>query len=121
LGQGDDGNEVCSLPWLARSSAAERLPHARRSRLRRPLGRVRGGGLFPASGEGSTSNVADEGFVWYGCILTAGSKIPLRDFYSYDPGRYYWVAAFSPWLGQGILAMRIATAAFQALGLFCAS
>jgi hypothetical protein len=64
-------------------------------------------------------NLADEGFLWEGVILTAHGKVPLRDFYSYDPGRYLWAAAWSKLLGEGILALRLSTAVFQAAGLLC--
>ena len=64
-------------------------------------------------------NVADEGFLWEGVVLTAHGKVPLRDFYSYDPGRYLWAAAWAKLLGEGILALRLSTALFQAGGLFC--
>jgi hypothetical protein len=63
-------------------------------------------------------NIADEGFLWYGAIATAHGQVPLRDFFSYDPGRYYWAAAWAPLLGDDILALRLSTAIFQALGLF---
>jgi hypothetical protein len=63
-------------------------------------------------------NIADEGFLWYGATATAHGQVPLRDFFSYDPGRYYWAAAWAPLFGDGILALRLSTAIFQALGLF---
>ncbi|MEA2695630.1 MAG: hypothetical protein QOJ16_5017, partial [Acidobacteriota bacterium] len=63
--------------------------------------------------------VAEEGFLWYGAIGAAHGEVPFRDFYSYDPGRYYWAAAWAKLLGDGILALRFSTAVFQALGLFC--
>jgi hypothetical protein len=62
-------------------------------------------------------NMADEGFLWYGSIRTAAGEVPLRDFQSYDPGRYYWTAPWLQILGTGILALRIAQAMFQGLGL----
>lgn len=61
----------------------------------------------------------EEGFLWYGAVAVAHGDVPLRDFYSYDPGRYYWAAAWTPLAGQGLLGLRLATAAFGALGLFC--
>jgi hypothetical protein len=63
-------------------------------------------------------NPSDEGFLWYGVIHTAAGEVPLRDFQSYEPGRYYWGAAWSLALGEGILALRLSNAIFQALGLF---
>jgi len=64
-------------------------------------------------------NAADEGFLWEGVILTAHGKVPLRDFYSYDPGRYLWAAAWAKLFGEGILALRLSSAIFQAGGLLC--
>ncbi|MEA2693187.1 MAG: hypothetical protein QOJ16_2574 [Acidobacteriota bacterium] len=64
-------------------------------------------------------NPSDEGFLWYGAVRTAHGGVPLRDFRSYDPGRYYWAAAWAQLLGDGILALRLSTAVFQACGLFC--
>jgi hypothetical protein len=63
--------------------------------------------------------VNEEGFLWYGAVAAAHGDVPLRDFYSYDPGRYYWAAAWTPLVGEGVLGLRLATAAFAALGLFC--
>jgi hypothetical protein len=63
-------------------------------------------------------NIPDEGFLWYGTIRTALGDVPLRDFQSYDPGRYYWGALWFKLLrSDGILAMRISQAGFQFLGL----
>lgn len=62
-------------------------------------------------------NVPDEGFLWYGSVRTAAGDVPLRDFQSYDPGRYYWTAPWMGILGTGIIPLRIALAIFQGLGL----
>ena len=62
-------------------------------------------------------SLGDEGFLWYGTIQTALGKIPLRDFQSYDPGRYYWCAAWSALLGPGIMSLRLSVAIFQFAGL----
>jgi hypothetical protein len=63
-------------------------------------------------------NIADEGFVWYGTIRTALGEVPLRDFQSYDPGRYYWGALWFKVIGSdGLIALRVSQAAFQFLGL----
>lgn len=64
-------------------------------------------------------NPADEGFQWYGAVATAHGAVPLRDFRSYDPGRYLWNAAWAKLLGDGIVALRLSTALFAAGGLFC--
>jgi len=64
-------------------------------------------------------DLADEGFLWHGSQLTALGQMPVRDFQAYDPGRYYWSAAWSELFGTGLLALRLSNAIFQALGLFC--
>lgn len=59
-----------------------------------------------------------DGYLWYGASRTAAGETPIRDFQSYDPGRYYWVA---PWIwafGDSLLTVRLATAAFGCLGLW---
>ena len=63
-------------------------------------------------------NPADEGFLWYGTIRTAFGEVPIRDFQSYEPGRYYWGALwFKVLRNDGIMALRISQAVFQFVGL----
>lgn len=63
-------------------------------------------------------NLADEGFLWYGAAQTAAGQVPLRDFQSYDPGRYYWIAVWAPVFGTGLVGVRLAVAVFQLGGVF---
>jgi hypothetical protein len=79
---------------------------------------VLAGGQFWLTGDAGV-DVYDEGFFWYGVTQTVAGEVPVRDFQSYDPGRYYWSAAWSLVLGDGLLALRGSLALFQALGLFC--
>ena len=63
-------------------------------------------------------DLADEGYLWYGGQRTAVGEIPIRDFMAYDPGRYYWVAsAMQLFNNRGVMTLRIATYAFDFVGL----
>ncbi len=62
-------------------------------------------------------NLADEGFLWYGSEALLRGEVPMRDFESYDPGRYVWTAAWSLLLGHDIMALRLACVFFQCLGV----
>jgi hypothetical protein len=75
------------------------------------------GASFAVQGRQGIS-LADEGFLWYGAQQTAHGKVPLRDFQSYDPGRYYWSAAGMYLFGDGLVALRFSETVFQLLGLW---
>jgi hypothetical protein len=78
---------------------------------------VLAGASFAAQGRQGIS-LFDEGFLWYGAQQTAHGKVPLRDFQSYDPGRYYWSAAGMRLFGEGVVALRFSETVFQILGLW---
>jgi hypothetical protein len=60
----------------------------------------------------------DEGYLWSGVDSVLRGKTPLLDFRSYDPGRYYWCAAFAKLFGPGLLSLRAACSVLQFLGLW---
>ncbi|MCP1646294.1 hypothetical protein J2T41_005949 [Pseudomonas citronellolis] len=63
-------------------------------------------------------NWADEGLLWYASQRTALGELPILDFFSYDPGRYYWNSLFFHLLGDsGLFTMLLACAAFGTMGL----
>lgn len=64
-------------------------------------------------------SLLDEGYLWYGAQRVMVGEVPIRDFMSYDIGRYYWSAAFMSMLGSnGIVALRVAIAVFEVIALF---
>jgi hypothetical protein len=75
------------------------------------------GAVYLISGDVGVG-MADEGFLWYGAQRTALGEVPLRDFQSYEPLRYYWCAAWSHLFGDGLLGLRLSVAVFQAVALF---
>jgi hypothetical protein len=60
---------------------------------------------------------ADEGYLWYGALRTLEGETPLRDFHSYEPGRYYWCALWMLAFGRGVIPLRVAVYAFYFVGL----
>lgn len=62
-------------------------------------------------------DLADEGYYWYGAQRVLQGEVPLRDFMSYDIGRYYWTAAFMRLMGDdGLFAARLSAVAYQTVG-----
>jgi hypothetical protein len=59
----------------------------------------------------------DEAYVWYGTLRLLEGEVPVRDFRSYEPGRYLWCAPFLLTIKRGVLAIRIASNVFYALAL----
>jgi hypothetical protein len=99
-------------------------PEASRSRLHWTIlsgvvlfGMVASLGVFLLEGH-TGFNLGDEGYLWYGVQRVLHGEVPVRDFMSYDPARYYWAAGLL-WLfhANGIIAVRAATAAFATLGV----
>lgn len=73
-------------------------------------------GSFALTGRAGL-NLYDEGYLWYGVLRTLEGAVPIRDFQAYDPGRYYWCAAWTLLFGDGVVGIRAAMTAFQTLGL----
>jgi hypothetical protein len=64
---------------------------------------------------------SDEGWLWYISQRTALGDVPLRDFFSYDPGRYYWSAALFRLGGSsGLYPQILANYLFAIIGLSAA-
>lgn len=61
-------------------------------------------------------NLQDEGFLWYGAQRVLAGELPLRDFQSYDVGRYFWSAGWM-WLfgDDGIVALRAGNAVLASI------
>jgi hypothetical protein len=64
------------------------------------------------------ANLMDEGYLWQGVNSVKAGLIPIRDFHAYDPGRYYWIAAWTYIFGDGLVAMRQACIIFSILGVW---
>jgi len=66
-------------------------------------------------------NWSDEGWLWYISQRAALGQVPIRDVFSYDPGRYYWSAlVFKILHGNGLFEQIVANYLFGLLGLAAA-
>lgn len=65
------------------------------------------------------SSLADEGVHWYASQRILFGGVPILDYSSYDPGRYYWTAALMWLFGDSdFFLYRVGAATFQFLGLY---
>jgi hypothetical protein len=64
---------------------------------------------------------SDEGWLWYISQRTELGQVPLRDVFSYDPGRYYWSALIFKLTGSsGLYQQILADYLFAIIGLAAA-
>lgn len=66
-------------------------------------------------------NPADEGILWYASQRVALGELPIRDFQSYLPGRYFWAAAMMALRGDtGLVSLWMSASVCLAAGLYVA-
>jgi hypothetical protein len=66
-----------------------------------------------------TINIQDEGYLWYGTQQVNAGLIPVRDFESYDPLRYYFISAVQFIVQDtSIWSVRLTSALISALCVF---
>jgi len=59
--------------------------------------------------------MTDEGYLWYGVLEVSRGQVPVRDFRSYEPGRY-WISLLVLKFGRGLPWIRLAASATLAFG-----
>lgn len=77
-------------------------------------------GLAIYRARGSQALTEDEGYLWYGALRTREGALPVRDFRAYEPGRYWWTAAWMRVLGCGVGSVRVAALLFYVGGMAAA-
>ena len=103
-----------SLPRVASGTCVGLLPDVLEAAI---LGLLAAGTVFLLQWRYGF-NWGDEGWLWYISQRTALGQVPVRDVFSYDPGRYYWSAAIFKLLGRdGFYEQLMANYLFGAVGL----
>ena len=66
-------------------------------------------------------DLGDEGYLWYGSQQRLAGLVPILHFRAYDPGRYFWVAAWFRLLGSGLIQLRFSLMIVKVLALLAAT
>lgn len=78
-------------------------------------------GVFFITSWNLSINIQDEGYLWYGTQQVSKGLIPVRDFESYDPLRYYFIAAVQFVVQDtSIWSVRLTSALVSAVCVFIA-
>ena len=62
-------------------------------------------------------NLADEGYLYFGTKQVLKGKVPIIDFRSYDPGRYYWCALWLGIFGKSLWIQRLSMSFLKCVDL----
>lgn len=62
--------------------------------------------------------LADEGFLYFGSLRVLEGELPIVDFRSYDPLRYFWVATWLKFFGTGIFSFYTSLLVIKTLTIY---